>query len=68
MKQVPALKIDGITIGQSVSAGFGRPLVGAVPRMRGLPSMINVWWREEYGCLLWEVKGDLSIWRTSSAG
>lgn len=29
MKQVPALKIDGITIGQSVSAGLGRPLMGA---------------------------------------
>lgn len=25
MKQVPALKIDGTTIGQSVSAGPGRP-------------------------------------------
>lgn len=31
MKQVPALKIDGITIGQSVSGGFGRPLMSLVP-------------------------------------
>lgn len=31
MKQVPALKIDGIIIGQSVSAGPGRPLVGVAP-------------------------------------
>ena len=31
MKQVPALKIDGITIGQSVSGGFGRPPMSVVP-------------------------------------
>lgn len=35
MKQVPALKIDGITIGQSVSAGPGRPLARGVPQTRG---------------------------------
>lgn len=37
MKQVPVLKIDGITIGQSVSAGPGGPLGRAVPQMRGSP-------------------------------
>lgn len=36
MKQVPALKIDGITIGQSVSAVLGRPLQGVVPEGEGL--------------------------------
>lgn len=31
MKQVPALKIDGITLSQSVSGGFARPPMSMVP-------------------------------------
>ena len=42
MKQVPALKIDGITIGQSVSGSFGRPHMSMRPGqedLRALPCL-----------------------------
>ena len=39
MKQVPALKIDGITIGQSVSGSFGRPRMSMGPGQEDLTDL-----------------------------
>lgn len=60
MKQVPALKIDGITISQSVSTRLGRPLVGKdLPQRNKLFSD-----RGKMVACFGKWKGDSGIWGT----